>query len=145
MLKASLSPEIPNLHRKRALRKDWITRFLQHGPYCHYCNTRLTIDTAVKEHLTPLCRGGSDTMDNMAPACTACNEMKAWRTEEEFIRDRPMLFARRTASRSMALPTEPITSMEEAIEPGLLKKLVNERENRRHWWKSPYQKVGLTP
>jgi hypothetical protein len=127
---------IPDLNRKRPTRREWVTRFLQHGPWCHYCKIRLTLDTAVKEHLTPLCRGGADSIENLVPSCEPCNTMKAFRTEAEFLRDRPMLMRRRTASRAIASLETPRLSMEEINEPGLLKKMVSERENQSGWWKS---------
>ena len=130
------TPQQLGFNRKRLARTAWIKRFLQHGPWCHYCNVRLTVDTAVREHLTPICRGGVDRVENLAPSCTACNEMKAWRTEAEFIRDRPMLFARRTAARSRALRDITTLSLEEANEPGLLKRLTEERDSVSRWWSS---------
>jgi 5-methylcytosine-specific restriction endonuclease McrA len=128
--------KIPDLKRTRTSSAQWIKRFLDHGPFCHYCEIRLTLDTAVREHLTPLCRGGADSTDNLVPSCDQCNQMKAWRTDDEFFRDRPMLLARRTSRRTIALPTPSGLSLEEANEPGLLKRLSNERERVSRWWRS---------
>ena len=127
---------IPNLNRKKHSRLAWIKRFLQHGPQCHYCKLRLTLDTAVKEHLIPICRGGADSMENIVPACEDCNDMKAWRTADEFVRDREMLLSRRTIARTKTPPSATLLSLEEANEPGLLKKLTLERESQSHWWRS---------
>ena len=123
-----------NLDRKKTTRREWVARFLQHGPWCHYCKIRLTLDTAIKEHATPLCRGGADSIENLVPSCEDCNTMKAFRTAEEFLRDRPMLVARRTASRAMPLLVQRGLALEEKNEPGLLKKLNHERETGS-WWK----------
>ena len=48
---------------------------------CAYCGALrpLTID-----HRTPLKRGGTNTIDNILPACMPCNLKKRLMTEEEF-------------------------------------------------------------
>jgi 5-methylcytosine-specific restriction endonuclease McrA len=38
------------------------------------------------DHRIPLCRGGSNTIDNIIPACRRCNRRKWRTTEEEFRR-----------------------------------------------------------
>jgi len=132
------SAETSNLSRKRLSIKAWVTRFLQHGPWCHYCQIRLTVDTAIREHLTPLCRGGRDVPENIVPACAECNDMKAWRTEEEFLRDREMLLSRRTGARTTAPRGEIVVSLEEKVQPGLLKKVIAERDSKSSWaWRNP--------
>lgn len=76
-------------------------------------------------------------MENIVPACVDCNQMKAWRTEAEFIRDRPALLQRRTLDRGV--PPRPLRTptWEEKNEPGLLQKLVREREHSPSlWWRS---------
>jgi 5-methylcytosine-specific restriction endonuclease McrA len=129
--------QIPNLHRSRIGLKQWAIRFLEHGPFCHYCNRRVTLDSAIREHLVPICRGGADELSNIVPACDDCNQMKAWRTAEEFFRDRPMLLARRAVRRSIANEMAPVLSREEAIEPGLLKRVTIEREQISWAWRNP--------
>lgn len=54
---------------------------------CVYCGISgpLTVD-----HATPLCRGGSNGIKNIVPACFACNSAKANRTAAEFIRERAL-------------------------------------------------------
>lgn len=62
---------------------------------CYYCDTemhtrrhpepiknpkRFTID-----HLIPTSRGGPDTIFNRVGACCACNNLKGWMTEAEFV------------------------------------------------------------
>ena len=55
----------------------------QQGKRCAYCGlTRnLTLD-----HRTPICRGGSDALRNLALACYACNKQKGPMTEAEWVR-----------------------------------------------------------
>lgn len=52
-----------------------------YGWRCAYCggDGRLTID-----HVVPLSRGGSDSIDNLVPACGSCNSSKHDRTLLEF-------------------------------------------------------------
>lgn len=60
------------ISRKNVMRRD---RFR-----CQYCGCRdqLTID-----HVLPKSRGGRDTWENLATACTPCNNRKGNRTPEE--------------------------------------------------------------
>src|SRR3990167_2098159 len=51
---------------------------------CTYCGKRLTWDTAERDHIRPLTRGGTDTPENIAIACRRCNVVKGDRTPEEW-------------------------------------------------------------
>jgi 5-methylcytosine-specific restriction endonuclease McrA len=52
---------------------------------CAYCECELGgSDSHVLEHMTPLCRGGLSTEDNVCFACVDCNTRKYDRTAEEF-------------------------------------------------------------
>ena len=56
--------------------------FVRDGWTCVYCGTRsgrLTCD-----HMIPVSRGGSSTLDNLVTACLACNLAKATKTPEEW-------------------------------------------------------------
>lgn len=48
--------------------------------YCHQTANLLTPD-----HMIPVARGGSNTIDNIVPACLSCNAAKQARTPLEFI------------------------------------------------------------
>ena len=37
------------------------------------------------DHLTPLSRGGSHTLENLAPACGRCNMQKSAKTYDEWV------------------------------------------------------------
>ncbi len=54
------------------------------GRRCAYCG--LQLKTPVLEHVVPLSRGGSDTMDNVVPSCMVCNRRKGTRTPYEWLR-----------------------------------------------------------
>ncbi|MGA6156749.1 HNH endonuclease [Stenotrophomonas sp. NPDC087984] len=51
-----------------------------HGGRCVYC----LAPSEVKDHVIPIARGGDDDLQNLAPACNACNDSKADRTPLEF-------------------------------------------------------------
>ena len=76
-------------HRRRELTKgqpsftaaQWRQLVDHYEGRCAYCGKQgpLTID-----HRMPLARGGSNTIDNILPACIACNVKKRLMTEAEF-------------------------------------------------------------
>lgn len=51
---------------------------------CEYCNAVLSVKTATRDHKTPLTRGGSDYIENIAISCLMCNLRKHTMTEVEF-------------------------------------------------------------
>lgn len=60
---------------------EWRALVASHGPCCTYCGT----DTSLTpDHRLPICRGGSNTIENIVPACLRCNQRKGRLTEEEF-------------------------------------------------------------
>ena len=95
-------------HNRRALlanapgtltKKDIKKCLEDHQNKCYYCNSteHLTID-----HLVPLSRGGSNTPDNIVPACKACNSRKGTLTAGEF-------FKRITNDTREVIQSEPAT------------------------------------
>ena len=71
--------------------RQWQGKFFRCGMRCFYCCKPLSlipndgrIEIATKDHLTPTSRGGSDTIDNIVPACFDCNRKKGDMTEPEF-------------------------------------------------------------
>ena len=56
---------------------------------CHYCGEFLYLDMPYHiDHKTPISRGGSNTIDNIALTCPSCNFKKNAKTEEEFMSGR---------------------------------------------------------
>lgn len=51
------------------------------GGRCTYCRA----ETVEIDHRTPLCRGGSNTADNIHVVCRPCNLSKGRKTEPEFL------------------------------------------------------------
>jgi len=52
------------------------------GSGCYYCG--IDLEERHLEHKTPLCRGGTNHIDNLAWSCPKCNLKKGQRTEKEF-------------------------------------------------------------
>ncbi|MEK6226560.1 MAG: HNH endonuclease signature motif containing protein [Chloroflexota bacterium] len=48
---------------------------------CAYCGERAPLEI---DHRVPLARGGTDSIDNILPACGPCNRRKHAMSEEEF-------------------------------------------------------------
>lgn len=109
---------------------EWIWKFGL-SPKCHYCDEPLTLRTTTKDHLTPLCRGGSNLIDNLVPACLACNQDKGILTEEEYW----ALICTRTAE-ALSKPNIQIALEDRADEHGLLKKVMAERERVSYFWRT---------
>jgi hypothetical protein len=78
------------IHMAGHTERQWEGKFFRCGMRCVYCYKPLVLVTldseeiATKDHLTPLSRGGRDTIDNIAPACFECNRRKGSMTEPEF-------------------------------------------------------------
>lgn len=81
--------------RKDALTRYWKGRpprqvwrllrqavFDRDGGVCVYCGRRTGIMTC--DHVLPVSRGGSSTLDNLVTACLACNTSKSTKTPEEW-------------------------------------------------------------
>jgi len=52
---------------------------------CVYCGTAVTKKTVSQDHKIPLSRGGSDSIENIAPSCRSCNFHKSVKTVDEFV------------------------------------------------------------
>jgi 5-methylcytosine-specific restriction endonuclease McrA len=117
---------------------EWQKKFFGMGACCYYCQKPLKLREASKDHLRPRCRGGSDVIRNIVPSCLVCNQMKAWRTESEFYAARPSFAKKKQATRSIYKPNELISLEERVNEPGLLKRVVAERDGNVSWfWRNP--------
>jgi 5-methylcytosine-specific restriction endonuclease McrA len=63
--------------------------FEQQEGFCFYCSDLLyaSFDNQIHvEHKTPLSRGGSNSIDNIALSCAECNLKKHTMTAEEFLK-----------------------------------------------------------
>jgi HNH endonuclease len=61
--------------------QEWEALLRSHDGRCAYCGSTERIEA---DHRTPLCRGGSNEIGNILPACRTCNRRKHRKTEEEF-------------------------------------------------------------
>ena len=76
-------------HKRRLLKaahadlskKQWLDLVASFGSKCAYCGQQTKLG---QEHLVPLSRGGSHTLENVVPACQPCNSKKCDRTPLEF-------------------------------------------------------------
>lgn len=60
---------------------EWLRLCIQYAYACGYCGewTALAAD-----HRIPLSRGGTNSIENIIPACRTCNSRKGRQTEAEF-------------------------------------------------------------
>jgi 5-methylcytosine-specific restriction endonuclease McrA len=64
---------------------EWRILLRRHKFRCFYCGTKLLPANRMLGHKIPVSRGGSNTIDNVVPACRPCNNRKLRMTAEEFI------------------------------------------------------------
>lgn len=64
--------------------EEWLDLVSTH-PNCTYCSTPLTTATAVRDHSTPLRKGGTNSIDNIGVTCSRCNHQKRGRTHAEYL------------------------------------------------------------
>jgi len=57
--------------------------FARDGHCCQYCGRRFHAEKLSLDHVTPRCRGGRTTWENIVVACLPCNVRKGGRTPRE--------------------------------------------------------------
>lgn len=62
--------------------KEWQDKCAAYDHRCAYCGEAKKL---TRDHVIPLCRGGSDNIDNIVPCCKPCNSRKARRTSAEYL------------------------------------------------------------
>jgi 5-methylcytosine-specific restriction endonuclease McrA len=60
---------------------EWRALVESYGGRCAYCGGLGPLEV---DHRTPLSRGGTNSIDNVLPACGSCNRKKGQLTEPEF-------------------------------------------------------------
>jgi hypothetical protein len=63
--------------------KEWQDKLKEYNFKCAYCGTDRVKMT--KDHLVPVSRGGTNTIDNIVPACLRCNMKKSIRFIHDII------------------------------------------------------------
>jgi len=61
--------------------EEWLAVVKDHGGRSAYCGGAGPLQV---DHRTPLSRGGTNSIDNVLPACGGCNAKKGQSTEAEF-------------------------------------------------------------
>lgn len=75
-------------HRRRTAgagftANEWRALLERFAYECAYCGASGDLEA---DHRIPICRGGSNSIENILPACRPCNRSKFSMTEEEFSR-----------------------------------------------------------
>lgn len=77
-----------NIKRARALGShtfaEWDAYFQRSKGICEYCREWFPFKDLTKDHRTPVSRGGSNALDNLAVACLPCNKEKGTMTLAEY-------------------------------------------------------------
>jgi len=63
--------------------QEWILLVSAYHSCCAYCGVQ--VDKPTIDHILPLSKGGSHTLDNVLPSCLPCNKSKASRDVGEFL------------------------------------------------------------
>lgn len=68
---------------------EWIDLLKKHDNMCFYCGVKMTKTPGIKQrtrdHIVPICKGGSDKIENIVPACRSCNSKKGKLTLDEVL------------------------------------------------------------
>lgn len=60
-----------------------LENYLGYPTMCYLCGSELSIDNIVMEHIKPISKGGTNTIDNLAYSHQLCNLIKFTYTKEE--------------------------------------------------------------
>lgn len=55
---------------------------------CTYCGKKMDILSLTMDHVVPMSKGGTNTVDNVTVACLSCNVIKSDRDLDEFLTNR---------------------------------------------------------
>lgn len=72
------------VRRKRLSPQERRKIYAMASGHCAYCGCELPYSNMQVDHVVSLERGGSDTLDNMLPACRSCNHYKSTLTLDDF-------------------------------------------------------------
>lgn len=77
----------PDLVRKPKVRRPNVKRTLlrKQSNKCLYCECHLDARSMTIDHMIPRSRGGSNTLENLAAACSKCNNAKGSMTKDEYL------------------------------------------------------------
>lgn len=72
-----MAVEIKVIKRRKLSKAERTEIHNKYDGHCAYCGCEIDISKMQVDHVKPLRIGGTDTMDNMMPACRSCNHYKA--------------------------------------------------------------------
>jgi 5-methylcytosine-specific restriction endonuclease McrA len=80
-------------HKRRAIMENagtftneqWQERLAEYNYCCAYCYNSFPVNELTIDHMHPISRGGTNTIDNLVPACKSCNSRKGTNTPLEML------------------------------------------------------------
>ena len=65
--------------------KAFYVKCTEVGWHCRICGKKLTKETVTIDHVVPVCRGGTNSIENLQPLCKHCNCKKEARPMREML------------------------------------------------------------
>jgi 5-methylcytosine-specific restriction endonuclease McrA len=65
--------------------EQWQERLAEYNYCCAYCYKPFPVNELTVDHMQPISRGGTNTIDNLVPACKSCNSRKNTNTPLEML------------------------------------------------------------
>lgn len=94
---AKCHAQYPDLPKSRVKKKPKISRrcvrqrlLRNQKNKCLYCECYLDVRSMTLDHMVPRSKGGTNTFDNLAAACSKCNNKKGDMTKDEFLKSKPL-------------------------------------------------------
>ena len=79
-----MAVEIKVIKRRKLSKAERTEIHNKYDGHCAYCGCEIDFSKMQVDHAKPLRIGGTDTMDNMMPACRSCNSYKTTLDVEGF-------------------------------------------------------------
>lgn len=89
-LRKAKTPRYKAYYRRLLLQAITNVLALQYGNACHYCGVETHLGDGPKvrqrtlDHLHPVSKGGTDTLENVVIACRSCNSSKGAKPLQSF-------------------------------------------------------------
>lgn len=119
------NPEISGVEYQQGALKGYEVREYLLEKYAHSCAYCGAKDTRLEiEHMQPRAKGGSDSVKNLAIACTKCNQRKGTKSLEEFLKNDKVKIAkvrRGNQNYTGQMAAAAVNSTREALFTALLK------------------------
>ena len=66
---------------------EWKDKLTESDGCCAYCGEKVGQAKLVMDHVIPMLKGGSNSIENITPACKLCNRKKAAKSSELFLKE----------------------------------------------------------